>query len=273
MKRRSNTVHGDMAIQWASEVISHAHDTEWPLCEQLDYYRIDYLKKVVVPHKKTILHDYVEAVIMNSYSYLLDKHFPGEVIADLDECSRCYQLSVDSLGIRHFQFDSDGELTRGDFEDAEIYADSFLDLFQQKLLPTLAEDVFTILYNDKNLLSFFCNELAEKICKLKTAEYSDILASDGVIKRCPYWPKWLKNGIYLRDKGRCQLCGCDLSMLLRTDINYNIDHIVPLKCGGINDPINLQLSCEHCNKSKGDRSAKFNNIASPFWSLDEYEQV
>lgn len=123
---------------------------------------VDYLKKVVVPHKKTILHDYVEAVIMNSYSYLLDKHFPGEVIADLDECSRCYQLSVDSLGIRHFQFDSDGELTRGDFEDAEIYADSFLDLFQQKLLPTLAEDVFTILYNDKNLLSFFCNELAEK---------------------------------------------------------------------------------------------------------------
>ena len=78
---------------------------------------------------------------------------------------------------------------------------------------------------------------------------------------------------YMRDKGRCQLCGCDVSGILRTDVKYNIDHIVPLKCGGINDPINLQLSCEHCNKSKGARSTKFNNIASPFWRLDEYEQV
>ena len=204
---------------------------------------------------------------------MLDKHFPGEVIADLDECSEYYQLPIDSLGKRQFRFDSTGELLSGDFEDAEVYADNFLNLFQEKLLSTLAEDVFTILYSDKNLLAFFCNELADKIRNLKASEYPDILASDGVLQRCQYWPAWLERGIYMRDKGRCQLCGCDVSGILRTDVKYNIDHIVPLKCGGINDPINLQLSCEHCNKSKGARSTKFNNIASPFWRLDEYEQV
>ena len=195
---------------------------------------------------------------LEGYSYMLDKHFPGEVIADLDECSEYYQLPIDSLGKRQFRFDSTGELLSGDFEDAEVYADNFLNLFQEKLLSTLAEDVFTILYSDKNLLAFFCNELAEKIRNLKASEYPDILASDGVLQRCQYWPAWLERGIYMRDKGRCQLCGCDVSGILRTDVKYNIDHIVPLKCGGINDPINLQLSCEHCNKSKGARSTKFN---------------
>ena len=274
MKKRSSIIHGDMAIQWASTVISYVHDAEGlPLCEQLDYYCIDYLNKAVLPHKKTILHDYIEAVIIDSYSYMLDKHFPGEVIADLDECSEYYQLPIDSLGKRQFRFDSTGELLSGDFEDAEVYADNFLNLFQEKLLSTLAEDVFTILYSDKNLLAFFCNELAEKRRNLKASEYPDILASDGVLQRCQYWPAWLERGIYMRDKGRCQLCGCDVSGILRTDVKYNIDHIVPLKCGGINDPINLQLSCEHCNKSKGARSTKFNNIASPFWRLDEYEQL
>ena len=117
-----------MAIQWASTVISCAHDADGlPLCEQLDYYCIDYLKKAFAPHKKTILHDYIEAVIIDSYSYMLDKHFPGEVIADLDECSECYQLPIDSLGKRQFRFDSTGELLSGDFEDAEVYADNFLD--------------------------------------------------------------------------------------------------------------------------------------------------
>ncbi len=273
MGKRSSIAHWDMAIQWASAVIRAAHDTEGlPLCEQLEYYEIDYINKAVKPHKKTILHDYIEAIIMDNYSYLLDKHFPEEVIAELDECAQYYQISVSQLGERTFQFDSRGKLIYGDFCDAEKYADDFLNLFQQKLLSTLAEDVFTILYNDKNLLAFFCTELAKIINKLKVASYPDALATDGVIKRCTYWPIWLQKGICYRDKGRCQLCGCDTTATLRPDIKINIDHIVPLDSGGINDPINLQLTCEHCNKSKGARNMMFNNIATPFWLLDDYEQ-
>jgi len=30
----------------------------------------------------------------------------------------------------------------------------------------------------------------------------------------------------------------------------NFDHIIPLNCGGNNDPSNWQLTCESCNKSK-----------------------
>lgn len=132
MEKRSNISHGDMAIQWASTVIMTAHDTvDLSLSDQLDYYGIDYLNKAIKPHRKTILHDYVEAVIMDNYSYTLGKHFPGEVIMDLDECMKYYQVDLTSLGERSFQFDSDGELKCGDFDEAEVYAEKFLDLFEK----------------------------------------------------------------------------------------------------------------------------------------------
>ena len=273
MGKRIGIVHGDMAIQWASAVIYAAYKRpDFSLLDQLDYYGIDYIHKSFKPHKKTILHDYIEAVIMDEYSYLLDKHLLKEAIDELDECAKYYQLSVAQLGERTFQFDSDGDLICGNFYDAEKYAYNFLNLFQQKLLSTLAEDTFTILYSDKNLLAFFCKEIAKIICGLKVSDYPDVLAADGIIRRCPGWPSWLKDGIRYRDKERCQLCGCDTTAILKPDIKPNIDHIIPLNMGGINDPINLQLTCEHCNKSKGSRNMMFNNIATPFWRLDDYEQ-
>jgi 5-methylcytosine-specific restriction endonuclease McrA len=30
-----------------------------------------------------------------------------------------------------------------------------------------------------------------------------------------------------------------------------VDHLLPLACGGSNDPANLQILCPHCNLSKG----------------------
>lgn len=41
--------------------------------------------------------------------------------------------------------------------------------------------------------------------------------------------------------------------------------MVPLEDGGTNDPCNVQLTCEHCNKSKGARSRDYKNIIIPFW--------
>lgn len=46
--------------------------------------------------------------------------------------------------------------------------------------------------------------------------------------------------------GRCNACTADFSV-----VKYDVDHIVPLKSGGSNDPSNLQLLCEPCNASKG----------------------
>lgn len=59
--------------------------------------------------------------------------------------------------------------------------------------------------------------------------------------------------IWLRDKGRCQLCGKPI----RTDVYPNhreyatLDHIVPLYVGGIHAERNLQLAHRGCNARKG----------------------
>nr|WP_256521907.1 HNH endonuclease [Halobacillus sp. A5] len=102
-------------------------------------------------------------------------------------------------------------------------------------------------------------------------EYPDIFKKDGVISRCSYIPQWLKQGVFHRDKGRCQICGTDLTKVLNLDNKENYDHIIPLENGGTNDPTNFQLTCESCNKSKGARSNKYNNISSRFWDLENYE--
>lgn len=50
-----------------------------------------------------------------------------------------------------------------------------------------------------------------------------------------------------RQKGKCYYCHSDFGD------NYHVDHIVPLSRGGSDDPDNLVITCEQCNKSKGNR--------------------
>jgi 5-methylcytosine-specific restriction endonuclease McrA len=46
----------------------------------------------------------------------------------------------------------------------------------------------------------------------------------------------------------CLGCSADLK-----EVTYHIDHILPLKLGGSNEPHNIQLLCASCNCSKGDK--------------------
>lgn len=62
---------------------------------------------------------------------------------------------------------------------------------------------------------------------------------------------WLKKGVFHRDKGRCQICGCDLTNLVVINGKEHYDHIIPLAQGGTNDPTNFQLLCYECNLKKG----------------------
>lgn len=52
------------------------------------------------------------------------------------------------------------------------------------------------------------------------------------------------NSMYLLQKGKCIVCAVSLGK------KYDIDHIIPLSKGGSNDVGNLQLLCQHCNRSK-----------------------
>ena len=51
--------------------------------------------------------------------------------------------------------------------------------------------------------------------------------------------------VWRRDQGKCVGCGS------REKLEY--DHIVPVSRGGSNTARNVELLCEVCNRSKGDR--------------------
>jgi hypothetical protein len=51
-----------------------------------------------------------------------------------------------------------------------------------------------------------------------------------------------KKIVFSRDGGSCQCCG--VTQMLE------YDHITPFSCGGKNDPSNIQLLCQRCNRSK-----------------------
>lgn len=47
----------------------------------------------------------------------------------------------------------------------------------------------------------------------------------------------------------CCYCGCKI----KKEGDASLDHLVPRARGGINSPSNLVLSCETCNRLKGDK--------------------
>lgn len=50
--------------------------------------------------------------------------------------------------------------------------------------------------------------------------------------------------LFVFQHSRCAVCSCDISK------SYHIDHVLPIKHGGSNDRLNLQLLCESCNLHK-----------------------
>ena len=58
-------------------------------------------------------------------------------------------------------------------------------------------------------------------------------------------PENVRVEVWRRDQGRCASCGS------RENLEY--DHIVPVSRGGSNTARNVELLCEVCNRSKGDR--------------------
>ena len=266
--RNGRNMNVDSAISIAAFIIQSLHGDYLDVEHWFEYY--DVLDRAVEkwskPCKRTLVHEYIQDLYLDSQNYLLAKHFPIGQINEMQELLDNYNIDYSSIG------DVDvSDLTDEDCftDEVEEYAGELQSFFIDNILDVVVDDVFSILYMDKNFMHEFNRQCSEIILKLKKDDYPNLLREDGVIERISYYPKWFKRGIEYRDKLRCSLCGCDLSSAFTTLVDENFDHIIPLKNGGNNDPSNWQLTCETCNKSKGARSSAFKNIVFPFWQMDD----
>lgn len=267
MKVARNT-EMDSAISIASFVIERLHSEDLNVVSWLRNYTgvLDIaISKWAKPQKETLLHMYITDVYLDAQNNTMGKHFPIPVISEMQELLEYYGIDYSSVGhVNIEEYDSDDS-----DDELEEYAEQLQTFFVDKLLPTIVDDVFTVLFADKNFLHEFNSQCAEVIRTLKCEDYHEVLKADGEFVRTSYYPAWFRQGISYRDKLRCSICGCDLSYAFTTLTETNYDHIIPLKNNGNNDPTNWQLTCESCNKSKGARSSSFKNIIFPFWSLTE----
>lgn len=63
------------------------------------------------------------------------------------------------------------------------------------------------------------------------------------------FPKFSRDNIYERDKGKCQYCG---HKVLRHEFSY--EHVIPRSQGGQTNWENIVVACTDCNQKKGGRT-------------------
>ena len=63
--------------------------------------------------------------------------------------------------------------------------------------------------------------------------------------------KFSRHNVYIRDRGRCQYCGCRVS---RDEFTY--EHVIPRVQGGRTDWENVVVSCVPCNQRKAGRTPR-----------------
>lgn len=60
--------------------------------------------------------------------------------------------------------------------------------------------------------------------------------------------RFSRKNVWIRDEGRCQYCGCEVSIK-----NFTLDHVVPRTLGGTTVWTNVVTCCASCNQRKGDK--------------------
>lgn len=132
----------------------------------------------------------------------------------------------------------------------------------EELFGKISEEVFYILFSNRAFLLNF-NYVVSETIRDNIFPISD-LNKKGKIKRIQI-PQWVKNAVFHRDKGRCVFCNTDLTRIINIATSSNFDHIIPLDLNGANDPCNIQLCCEKCNKSKSNKDGSTSNLYISWW--------
>lgn len=124
---------------------------------------------------------------------------------------------------------------------------------------------FHILFHDRGFLLEFNKLVSEAV--YDSVFEKQLLTKKGTLKRARI-PEWVKNAVFHRDKGRCVFCYQDLTRVFNHLTKSNFDHMVPLDLYGANDPCNIQLTCEHCNKSKSNKEPSTSTKYITWWKRD-----
>jgi len=203
--------------------------------------------------KETLLHQYIVITAFNHYSRELRKNgdFVGEgVIENWHELFTTYSIPVVKIKIDFEDFDAP-------FKWFEDHQEQLLQLFDK-----MAQETFHLLFSNRMFLLAFV-ELASETIRTTTFP-AELVTKKGTIRRVVI-PQWVRKAIFHRDKGRCVFCNTDLTGLVNTLTASNYDHILPLDLFGPNDPCNIQLTCERCNKVKNATTASTTTYYMPWW--------
>lgn len=215
-------------------------------------YDVDFFIKAATRFSRdTLLHLYIVTTAINYYHR--DFRENGDLI-DEESIEKWYSL-FDSYSIKVQKFNFNGKVEIIGWFDKQ--KDKFEELFDK-----MADEVFYILFANRQFLLDFNNMSINTV--LDTVFPVEYLTKKGTIKRLAI-PQWVKKAVFHRDKGQCVFCNSDLTGLVNTLTNSNYDHILPLDLHGTNDPCNIQLTCEMCNKSKSNKEGSTSNRYIPWW--------
>ena len=228
--------------------------------EEIDEY---FEKRALKPDKWTYLHELIEYSISEDIDYALRKGDP------LEFAKTQIEPLIQARSVKHYQTPAKYKNHVGDDDtDENLWISHIREKFDEHVLDNLTNEVFTLLYVDRKALLQLNKIIAKTIKCLKLIDHPKLLEANGIVKRCTYWPKWLRNALFYREKGHCSLCLKDISGLFAAGKELEIDHIVPLNLGGTNDPTNLQILCENCNSKKGGGLSQTSNFQHIFWSIN-----
>lgn len=218
------------------------------------------IRKLAEPHRWTLLHHYIHSLFWDLYEDF--EHHSNDmldlIIQEYVTILNFYEISYPSFVIP--------DETSDDYE----YKASTIISCLRALLPSvrIVNDTFQLLFGDRVFLLKFNQEIAHIVQKCVTVEgHPNFAEKDGVLKRV-YLPQWLKRAVFYRDRGRCVVCGKDLTGTVSRGEEVHYDHIVPLSQGGTNDPTNFQLMCKECNLKKA-QQIKTSDVYQTHWNLDK----
>lgn len=212
------------------------------------------VQKLAVPSKHSMLHCLIEVETETACRSIAGIHLE-ELEDHLDKIlpESYNRESLKPVLIKWYQSPS---LQTQDFRKSDLIS---------TMLPlsNWNDRIFAVLFSDRDFIFRFSKLLTHVVSEVDTSKYPQWFTNKGRIRRVR-WPKWLGNGIFLRDKGHCASCGADLSGMYQLS-KFHVDHLIPLAKGGCNDPSNLQLLCDKCNLSKGSRIRKNEERIFRFW--------